>query len=145
MPLKNPPDGQRSVTPYLLIAGAASFIEFAENVFGARVRLSMPMPDGKVGHSELELGDSVLMVADATDEYPAVKSSIHLYLDDVDAVFNRALAAGATATMELADQFYGDRAATIVDPFGNQWWLATHIEDVSQEEVERRLKEMGLA
>jgi len=142
MPVKTPPDGYRSVTPMIIVEGAAGLIQFLESVFGAKERLRMPMPDGKVGHAELEIGDSVVMVADATPEFPAAGCSVHLYIPDVDAAYKKAVEAGATSTMEPADQFYGDRSAVVRDAYGNQWSLATHIEDVSHAETMRRMSAM---
>jgi PhnB protein len=98
----------------------------------------MDMPDGSVGHAEVRIGDSVVMVGGAGGEWPAVRAALHLYVADVDASYQAALAAGATSTAEPADQFYGDRRANVIDSAGNQWFIATHVEDVSPEELERR-------
>ncbi|HEY8217118.1 MAG TPA: VOC family protein [Acidimicrobiia bacterium] len=140
------PDGYRSVTPYLIIDGASNAIDFYEKVFGTKERMRMPMPDGRVGHAELELGDSVIMLA---DEFPDMEIkgpgtiggspvNIHIYVDDVDATFDRAVAAGADVLQPLENKFYGDRAAQLRDPFGHVWSIATHVEDVAPDEMQKR-------
>jgi uncharacterized glyoxalase superfamily protein PhnB len=139
------PDGYHSVTPMLVVEGAGRLIDFLKQAFGAEQRFLMPMPDGSIGHAELTIGDSVVMVSDATPEWPAVSCSVHLYVQDVDTTHKRAIEAGATSKMEPEDRFYGDRAAAVQDPLGNLWSLATHIEDVSDEEMERRMAAMGSA
>ena len=144
------PDGYRSVTPYLIIKDAAQAIEFYKKAFNARERLRVPGPDGKVMHAEIEIGDSVIMLGDECPEMgalgPAIIGgspvSIHLYVDDVDKMFAQTLAAGARQERPLQNQFYGDRSGGLVDPFGHKWHLAQHIEDVSPEEMDRRMKEM---
>ena len=144
------PDGYHSVTPYLIIRGASDAIDFYGKVFGTKERMRMPMPDGKVGHAELELGDSVIMLA---DEFPDMEIkgpatlggspvNVHIYVDDVDATFERAVSAGADVLQPLENKFYGDRAAQLRDPFGHVWSIATHVEDVSIEEMKRRQEEM---
>ncbi len=145
------PKGYHSLNPYLNVRNAAGAIEFYEKVFGAINKGAMKMPDGKIGHAELMIGDSTLMLADENKEWgnPAPESvggtasGIALYVDDVDAVFKRAVEAGATVLpgMEPKDQFYGDRSAGILDPFGHKWTIASHIEDVSPEEMAKRMKE----
>ncbi|MFN2556782.1 MAG: VOC family protein [Nitriliruptorales bacterium] len=143
------PAGYPRVTPYLCVDSCSEAINFYSNVFGARERMRMPAPDGKIGHAELELGDSVIMLS---DEYPemGVRSpksiggtpvSLHVYVEDVDAVFNQALQAGATVLREVEDQFYGDRSGQLEDPFGHRWSVATHVEDVPPEEMDRRMAE----
>jgi PhnB protein len=140
------PDGYPQVTPYLHVDGAAEAIEFYSKVLGAKERMRMPGPDGKLGHAELELGESVIMLADEHAELGALSPksvggspvTVHVYVDDVDAVFQAAVAAGATAAREVEDQFYGDRSGQFVDPFGHHWSIATHVEDVPPEEMERR-------
>jgi PhnB protein len=141
------PDGYHSITPYLVIKGAAAAIDFYKKAFGAIEVMRMPQPDGRVGHAELKFGDSFVMLADEFPELNVVGPQtlgnspvgILLYVDDVDAVFNRALSLGATANKPLADQFYGDRNGTVIDPFGHKWTIATHKEDVSAQEMERRM------
>ena len=153
MSIKLVPDGYRSVTPYLIVADAASAITFYQNVFGAKLRMRLDGPNGKIGHAELEIGDSLIMLA---DEHPAMGAvapptvggtpvGIHLYLDDVDAVAAKAAAAGATLKRPVENQFYGDRLGTIVDPFGHLWHISTHVEDVSPEEIGRRAAAMAKA
>lgn len=141
------PDGYHSITPYVIVKGAAAAIDFYKQAFGAVEMLRMPQPDGRVGHAELKIGDSVIMLA---DEFPEMNTvgpktlgnspvGILLYVEDVDAVFTKALSLGATVNKPLADQFYGDRTGTVIDPFGHKWTVATHKEDVSPEEMERRM------
>jgi PhnB protein len=148
MPVKPIPEGYHTLTPYLAIDGAAEAIEYYTKVFGAKERGRMLAPDGKIGHAELELGDSMLMVSDAVPqattrpprELGGTTASVFMYVEDVDAVVQRAVDAGATITMEVADQFWGDRFGSIRDPFGHSWSIATHIEDVSPEEMTERAK-----
>jgi PhnB protein len=146
MPVKPVPDGYHSITPYLVVKGGARAIEFYCRAFGATELMRMAEPDGRIGHAELRIGDSVLMLA---DEYPEIGArspqtvggapvSILLYVPDVDATVARALEAGATLTRPVADQFYGDRTGGVTDPFGHVWYVATHMEDVSPEEMKRR-------
>jgi PhnB protein len=146
MATKPIPDGYRTATPYLIVKGAADAIEFYKRAFGATELLRMADPKGRVGHAEIRIGDSVIMLA---DEYPEMghrgprslggsSVSILLYLEDVDAVFERALKAGARAQRPVQNQFYGDRSGTLEDPFGHVWTIATHVEDVPEEELKRR-------
>jgi len=139
MAVKPIPDGYHTVTPLLIVDGAEQLIRFASEAFGARERMRMPMPGGKVAHAELEVGDSVIMVADAMQGFPARPSYLHLYVEDADAVYRKALQAGATSVLEPQDHFYGDHGATVADAFGNHWTISTHIEDVSEEEMMRRM------
>ena len=140
------PDGYPRVIPYLSIDGASAAIDFYTKVLGAKERVRMPAPGGKVGHAELEIGDSVVMLADAFPEMggPTPKAlggtpvSIMVYVEDVDAVFERAIGAGATSERPVENQFYGDRLGQFVDPFGHKWFVATHIEDVPPEEMAKR-------
>lgn len=143
MAVKAIPDGYHSVTPYLVVEGAARLIDFMKEAFGAEQTFRMPESGSPIMHSEVRIGDSVVMLADATPEYPATPTMIYLYVDDVDAVYNRALQAGATSLQQPVDQFYGDRSGTIKDASGNHWWIATHVEDVSGEELERRQQAMA--
>jgi PhnB protein len=140
------PEGYHTVTPYLIVKGAARAIDFYVRAFGAKELFRMAQPDGRVGHAELQIGDSRVMLA---DEYPEIGAkspqayggsavTIHLYVPDVDAVVERAVAAGAQLTRPVADQFYGDRNGGVTDPFGHSWFVSTHVEDVSPEEIERR-------
>src|SRR6266536_4862497 len=147
------PEGYHSVTPYLIISGAADAIEFYKKAFGAIELLRMPYPDGKIGHAEIKIGDSPIMLADEVPDmkYLSPKTlggspvSILLYVEDVDTVFNRAVAAGATQDRPVEDKFYGDRAGSLIDPFGHTWHVATHKEDVTPEEMERRSKAAAAA
>jgi PhnB protein len=138
------PEGYHSVTPYLIVPGASDFIEFTKQAFGAEEKERFG-PPGQVMHAEVRLGDSIIMLSDGSSKFEPTRSSIHLYVDDVDSMYERALRAGGESVREPADQFYGDRSAGIKDRFGNQWWLATHIEDVSPEEMERRQAAMAQA
>jgi len=140
------PEGYHTATPYLIITPAAKAIEFYKAVFGATELERLATPGGKVGHAEIQIGDSRIMLADEFPEWDARSPktiggcpvSIMLYVEDVDAVVKRAVAAGATLFKPVADQFYGDRSGTITDPFGHKWTIATHIEDVSPEEMKKR-------
>jgi PhnB protein len=148
MAAKPIPEGYHSITPYLIIRGAGEAIEFYKKAFGATELFRFPAPDGKIGHAEIKIGDSPIMLADEFAEmgYKGPESlggspvSIMLYVDDVDTVFNRAVDAGATVKEALQDKFYGDRMGTVTDPFGHRWHLGTHKEDVPMEEMERRAK-----
>lgn len=142
------PEGYHTATPYLIIRGAADAIEFYKKAFGATELMRMPMPGGKIGHAEIKIGDSPIMLA---DEFPEMghKSpqtlggspvSIMIYVEDVDAVFGQAIAAGAKEQRPVKDQFYGDRLGTLEDPFGHVWHVSTHKEDISMEEMEKRAK-----
>ena len=144
------PEGYHNVIPYLVIDGAARAIDFYREVFGAVEVMRMSGPDGKIGHAEIKIGDSPVMLADESPEQ-GQKSlrtiggspvSLMVYVDDVDAVFKRAVAAGGKETRAVANQFYGDRTGGIEDPFGYHWYLATHVEDVSPDEIARRAKAM---
>lgn len=149
MSVKPIPDGYHAITPYLVVNGAAQAIEFYQNVFGAVELFRMPMGD-RIGHAEIRIGDSHLMLADEHPEMGAhapkadapMPISLMLYLPDVDAAFARAIKAGATQVRPLQDQFYGDRSGVVKDPFGHVWNIATHIEDVSPEEMGRRMEAM---
>ena len=148
MAVKPIPEGYRTVTPYLAVDDAAEAIEYYKKAFGAKERGRMETPDGKIGHAELEIGDSLVMLSDpipeATTRTPkklgGTSASVFLYVEDVDAVVKRAVDAGATVTMEVADQFWGDRFGSVQDPFGHSWSIATHVEDVPPEEMAERAK-----
>jgi PhnB protein len=143
------PDGYPQVSTYLCVDGASAAIDFYSKVFGAGERVRMPAPGGKVGHAELQLGDSVIMLSDEFEEMGmrSPKSlggspvTISVYTEDVDEVFNRALQAGAKELNAVQDQFYGDRSGLFEDPFGHRWSVATHVEDVPPEEMEKRMAE----
>jgi len=143
---KSIPDGYHSVTPYLIIKGAADAIDFYKKAFGAVELMRMPSPDGRIGHAEIKIGDSAIMLA---DEYPEMgyrspqslggaAVSLMVYVERVDEVFKRAVAAGAKELQAVKDQFYGDRSGTLQDPYGHTWTIATHVEDIQPDEMRRR-------
>jgi PhnB protein len=142
------PDGYHTVTPYLAVDDATEAIVYYTNAFGAKERVRMETPDGKVGHAELEIGDSLVMLSDPfpqastkpPNELGGTSVSVFMYVEDVDAVVKQAVDAGATVTMEVADQFWGDRFGSVKDPFGHLWSIATHVEDVPPEEMAERAK-----
>jgi PhnB protein len=139
------PDGYHSITPYLIINGAAKALDFYTRAFGAEELFRMPMPDGRVGHAEMRIGDSIFMLADEFPERgvrgpqgtPPVQ--LMIYCEDVDALWKRAVAAGGRELRPLRNEFYGDRSGTLTDPFGHQWTVATHVEDVPADEMQRRM------
>ncbi len=144
--VKPVPEGYHTITPYLCIKGAAAAIDFYKKAFGARELYRMAAPEGKIGHAELQIGDSRFMLA---DEYPEInfrspKSlggspvNLHIYVEDVDAFVDKAVAGGVKVTRPLRNEFYGDRTASLEDPFGHSWSVATHVEDVPPEEMEKR-------
>jgi PhnB protein len=151
MAVKPIPEGYPRVSPYLVVDGAQKAIEFYTTVLGFTERMRMPGPDGRIGHAELQLDGSVVMLADefpevgakAPSAYGGSPVSLSVYVEDVDATFERATEAGGTVVRPLENQFYGDRSATFDDPFGHRWTIHTHIEDVSPEEMARRAAEMG--
>lgn len=149
--VKPKPDGYHNITPYLVVKGAAAAIDFYKKVFGASEIMRMPQPDGRIGHAELKIGDSIVMLA---DEYPEINIigpgtlgnstvGLLLYVDDSDKTFNLAVSSGARVEKPLTDQFYGDRSGTVIDPFGHKWTIATHKEDVTPEEMDRRMAAMS--
>ena len=153
MKVRPVPEGYSTVTPYLIIKGAADAIEFYKKVFNAKELMRFGGPEGSVVHAELQIGDARIMLS---DEHPQMGfrspqsiggsgTGIMLYVDDVDRIFNGAIAAGARQHQEVKNQFYGDRSGTLVDPFGHVWTIATHIEDVSPEEMQRRMEAMAPA
>ena len=150
MTVSHKPEGYSSVTPYLIIDGAAEAIDYYKQAFGAEEVLRMQMGE-RIGHAEIRIGDSHVMLA---DEFPEMDllgphsrggatASLMIYTEDVDATFGRAIAAGGTEEKAVQDQFYGDRSGTLVDPFGHRWTVATHIEDVAPDEMERRMAELA--
>jgi PhnB protein len=141
MAVKPIPDGYHAVTPYLIVDGAAKLIDFLKETFGATELFRMGAPGGKVGHAEVKIGDSNIMIADNSSEWASRPAMLYVYVSDIDETHKRALAAGATQVKEPANQFYGDRSSGVTDPFGNYWGIATHVEDVSPEELERRAKQ----
>ena len=150
MTVKAIPDGYHAITPYLIIQGAAQAIDFYKRAFGATELLRLDGPNGTIGHAEILLGDSPVMLADGCpamgyngpQHYGGTPVSLMFYVEDVDAMFDRAVAAGATVQRPVQDQFYGDRTGTVVDPFGHVWSIGTHKEDVSPEEINRRYEEL---
>jgi uncharacterized glyoxalase superfamily protein PhnB len=139
MAVKPIPDGYHSVTPYLVVPGMAKLIDFLKQAFGAEEIYRMAMPDGTVRHAEVQIGNSRIMMGDVSgSKSGAMPAVLYLYVPDCDSVYRRALQAGATSISEPADQFYGDRHGGVKDPCGNQWWIATHKEDISHEELTRR-------
>jgi len=143
------PAGYHTATPYLFVRDAVRAIEFYKQAFGATELVRLPTPAGKIGHAEIKIGDSVIMLAEevVADGFASPLSlggagaSIFLYVEDVDAVFNRAITAGATTLLPVTDQFYGDRVGTLKDPFGHMWSIATHKEDLTPEELGKRAAE----
>lgn len=144
------PDEYPRVMPYLIVDGAAAAIDFYGSVFGATERGRMPAPAGKIGHAELEIGDSMIMLADESPEMDAVGPrsvggtpvSLLVYVEDVDSVFDRAVQAGAKPLAAVDDKFYGDRSGQFEDPFGHRWNVATHVEDVPPDEMTKRMEAM---
>ena len=149
MPVNAIPDGYRGVTPYLIVKNAAAAIDFYKQAFAAEELHRMPMPGGKIGHADLTIAGAHVMLADEMPEHGALSPEslngspvgLLLYVNDVDARFNQAIAAGAKVLRAVQDQFYGDRSGTLMDPFGHKWTLATHVEDVPVEEMQRRMKQ----
>jgi PhnB protein len=155
MPPQPVPEGYHTLTPYLAVEDAAEAIDYYKRAFGAKERLRMDAPGGKIGHAELEIGDSLVMLSDPfpqsstkpPNELGGTSASVFMYVEDVDSVVQDAIDAGATVTMPVEDMFWGDRFGTVQDPFGHQWSIATHIEDVPPDEMAERAKaamaEMG--
>jgi PhnB protein len=148
-PVQPIPEGYHSVQPYLHIRGAAQAIEFYKQAFGATEIMRMPQPDGRLGHAEIRIGDSIVMLADEHPErgihgpghYGGAPMTLMFYAEDCDATYQKAIAAGSKSLREPTDQFYGDRMAGIEDPFGFQWYIATHVKDVSPEEMKAAMAE----
>ena len=144
------PEGFEHATPYICCKGAAQAIDFYKEAFGAVETMRLAEPNGRIGHAEMRIGGAPIMLSDEYPEMDVISPatlgntpvSIHIYVADVDTLFARAVAAGATATRPPADQFYGDRSASLVDPFGHKWMFATHKEDVSNEEMQKRYDDM---
>jgi uncharacterized glyoxalase superfamily protein PhnB len=138
--VKPVPEGRHTVIPYIVVPGVAKLIDFAKQAFGATEVYVSKLPDGSVMHAEIKIGDSIIMMGEGGATFKTFLAMLHLYMDDVDAVYQRAIQAGGKSLREPTDQFYGDRSGAVEDAFGNQWWIATHIEDVTPEEIERRMK-----
>ena len=142
MAVKPTPDNYHTVTPYLVVPGAAKVIDFLKQTFDAKEVVRMAGPGGAVMHAEIKVGDSIVMMGEPMGPQPPMPAQLYVYVKDVDAVYKKALAAGAATVREPADQFYGDRNCTVKDPGGNHWGIATHIEDVSPEEMKKRMAAM---
>lgn len=144
--VKPVPDGYHTITPYLSIKGAAAAIDFYKKAFGATEVMRMAQPDGRIGHAELQVGDSRVMLADEAPDMDfrspqaigATPVHLHMYVDDADAVVSQAVGAGARVVRPVQDQFYGDRSGTVADPYGHVWYVSTHKEDLSMEEIRKR-------
>jgi PhnB protein len=134
------PEGYHAVTPHLTVPGIARLIEFLGRAFGATEIDRFAGPDGSIMHAQVRIGDSIVMMGEPGGEFKAMPAVLHLYVSDVDATYRRAIEAGGKSLREPADQFYGDRSGGVLDPSGNQWWISTHIEDVSPEEMQRRMQ-----
>jgi uncharacterized glyoxalase superfamily protein PhnB len=135
--------GYHTVTPYVVVEDGEGMVTFLKAAFGAVEVSRASRPDGSIANAELKIGDSMLMVAQAKEPWKPMPAGFYLYVPDTDAAYAAAMAAGGASTLEPADQFYGDRNAGVQDPWGNNWWIATHIEDVSPEEVQRRMAARG--
>ena len=140
MSVKPVPEGYHTVTPYLTVANAARLIEFLQKAFHATLKYHMKDDSGAIRHAEMQIGDSMVMIGQARDQWVPKPANYYLYVPDCDALYQSALAAGATSVQEPATHFYGDRHGGVDDPEGNTWWISTHVEDVSPEEIERRAK-----
>ena len=153
MTVKAIPEGYHSITPYLMFSGAAKALDYYKKVFGATEIMRMEAPDGKIGHAEIRIGDTNVMLSDEWPEMQALgpnkrggpTASFVIYGADCDAAFARAVKAGAKVDRPVADQFWGDRMGTVIDPFGHKWTLGTHIEDVSPEEMQKRMEKWSEA
>lgn len=150
MPVKAIPDGYHSVTPYIICRDAGRALDFYKLAFGAQELFRLPAPGGKIGHAEIKIGDSIVMLADehpdfqahSPQKYGGTPVTMLIYVQDVDKAFPQAIAAGGKETRPIKDQFYGDRSGTLTDPFGHIWTIATHKEDVTPEEMDKRFKAM---
>lgn len=140
-PVPPVPEGYQTVTPYLVVPDAPAVLDFIEEAFGGRTHSRNADEEGRIIHAEIQVGDSMIMLGQSNEEWPPTRAMIHLYLPDVDAVYARALEAGARSLREPETMFYGDRSGGVEDPWGTQWWIATHVEDVSMEEMARRQAE----
>jgi len=136
------PEGFHTVTPYLVVEDAGTLIDFVTRAFDAQLRYAHRQPDGKVTHAEVKIGNSIVMLGSARGDSKPIPTALYLYVPNCDELYRRALAAGGTSIGEPKDQFYGDRHGGVKDPCGNSWWVATHVEDVSEQELERRMATM---
>lgn len=135
------PAGYHTITPYLAVRGVSKLIEFVTNAFGAREHQSITLPDGTIKHAEYKIGDSIVMMGDVGEAREPSSSCLYMYVEDVDAVYAKAVEAGAETIMPPQDVFYGDRNCGVTDPLGNMWWISTRVEDVSKDELTRRAAE----
>lgn len=142
MAVKPIPEGYRTVTPYLIVSDADRLLQFVKTAFNAQVTDEFRRPDGTLMHADVTIGDSHVMMGQANEKWRSMPGSLHLYVPDVDATYQAALRAGAKSVQDVSTQFYGDRSGGVEDPAGVTWWIATHVEDVSREEMERRMKGM---
>ena len=143
--VKPVPERYHSVAPYLVVEGVPKLLEFLKHTFNSTELERVPRPDGTISHAEVRIGDSVVMMGEANAQSKPMPTMLYVYVEDVDAVYKRALQAGAKSVRELKDEFYGDRAGGVADPVGNQWWIATHKEDVSSEELRKRMEAQNRA
>jgi PhnB protein len=134
------PEGYHTITPYLLVSDVAALMEFLTKAYGATERGKLAGPDGLIVHAEMLVGNSIVMMGQPEKAEDIRRTMLHMYVPDVDAAYQRCLAAGAVSVREPKNQFYGDRSGSVKDPTGNDWYIATHVEDVSMEEMERRMK-----
>jgi PhnB protein len=141
MPPRTPPDGYHTISPYLIVRDVAGLMDFVIRAFEGKEIERMADPSGLVMHGEVRIGDSIVMMGEASGPYPPMPGAMYLYLNDTDRVYARAIKAGAISVMEPADQFYGDRNAGVKDQWGNVWWIATRVEDLSPEELRKRAAE----
>ncbi|MGH9445385.1 MAG: VOC family protein [Terriglobia bacterium] len=137
------PDGFHTATPYLVVDDGDKQIQFLKQAFDATEVHVSRRPNGRMMHAEVKIGDSIIMIGEAQDTWNAMPAMVYLYVEDVDGTFRQATAAGGKTVREVKDEFYGDRSGGVEDPCGNMWWIATHLEDVSREELERRFAAMG--
>ena len=142
MAVKPIPEGYGTYTPYYVVDGASEFIDFLKKAFGAEETLRMPAPGNRIGHAEVRIGDSMIMLADQNPEHGPRQMNGHLYVSDVDSVFKKAVAAGGKPTRQPENMFYGDRIGAVNDRWGNTWSISTHVEDVTPEEMKRRMATM---
>ena len=142
MAVKPIPEGYSNVIPYIICKDSEKIIDFCREVFGARISDMSKLDDGTIVHATIHIRDSAVMFSEASGKYPAMPAMVNIYFEDVDSVYKKAIAAGAKPIKEPANEFYGDRSAGVMDISGNQWWFATHIEDVSAEEISKRHKEL---
>ncbi len=138
MAVKPIPDGYHSVTPYILVKETIKVIDFLKQAFNATENYRMNAPDGTIMHAEIRIGNSNIMLAQASEKWSPMPSMLYLYVEDVDSVYKKAIEAGGTSLREPTNEFYGDRSSGVMDAGGNQWWIATHIEDVSEVEMKKR-------